>query len=158
MVPIWIDYKFSIREQVFIREALAQWNRSLNGFMSLEIVDSQYDMDITVLRNLQKSGGWIFFKVGLDNPIVIQHDYLAWANAIGGNYIYVVTDRLKEEWYVGVMLHEVGHLLGARHISGTLMEARYNWLHGRCVDYATLSQVGEHYHTSIINMNYCVYY
>lgn len=76
----------------------------------------------------------------------VTHDYaeddhaLAWASMLGGHEI-----SMRKGWYehdtTGILLHELGHALGAQHVPGTLMNEQY-LRHGFiCPDATTVAQV-----------------
>jgi frataxin-like iron-binding protein CyaY len=159
VIPIWIDYKFGMADKNGIMDAVNQWNYALNGHIVLEVVDTSYDMSISVLERVRLTGGWIILRVGNDSPMVVNLNKpktLAWADRVGGNYVFVIRDRMDGKWVTGVMLHEMGHLLGASH-GVNLMAAQYRWDDCRCIDLESLKLVAVAQGLSIDKLNYCQY-
>src|SRR5882724_5646683 len=68
VIPIWIDDKFGISDKNNIMDAVDQWNYVLNGHIKLEVVDTSFDMSVSVLSRVKESGGWIILRVSGDNP------------------------------------------------------------------------------------------
>lgn len=159
VIPIWIDDKFGMADKNSIMDAVMQWNHALNGHIILEVVDTSYDMSISILGQVKESGGWIILRVSNDNPMVIKLDKpktLAWTDRVGGNYVFVIRDRMDNKWVSGVILHEMGHLLGAIHGSN-LMKAQYRWQDCRCIDLESLTLVARAQGLDIKKLNYCQY-
>jgi len=165
-INIWIDKDFGEGDQIAIDDAIKQWNYALNGYVKLEVVSTKFDMEPEIIRTVLNGGGWLLLKIQEPNSMIddgpvengVPKSYtLAWANAIGGNRIYFIRNRLKNEWMVGVALHEMGHLLGAQHDDVYLMAPHYNWEDYRCVDYEALKRVAEYQHIPMSKLNYCVY-
>ena len=163
---IWVDKEFGAADRIAIDNAVTQWNFALNGYIKLEVVTWEFDMEPEVLKRAMNGEGWIFLRVRSDNPMVAGVDRkpdgtvsytLAWANEIGGNRVYLIRDRVANEWVTGVMLHEMGHLLGAKHDEIYLMAPHFKWEDARCVDYEALKLVAEYQHIPFEQLNYCVY-
>lgn len=69
---------------------------------------------------------------------------LACANHIGGNQILVMRNRIESQFKLrGVVLHELGHILGARHTeSGKgLMTLEYSGYRFQFIDQETINQI-----------------
>lgn len=80
---------------------------------------------------------------------------LAWVDKIGGNKIFIIEERVKIEDLENIMLHEIGHILGARHVGKTLMNSKYNKYYYTCIDQITASQIGAFLGLDVDNLNYC---
>jgi hypothetical protein len=165
-IDVWIDKDFSDNDQIFIDDAVNQWNFALNGRIHINIVSRQFNMEESIIRKVFDGGGWLFMKVTSDNPMVQDVPnkdgspgsvVVAWADKVGGNRIYMVRDRLPDKWMTGVMLHEIGHLLGAKHQVTYLMEPTYKYEDSRCIDEDTLKQVAIVQDIPFNRLNYCVY-
>jgi hypothetical protein len=163
---IWIDKNFGAADRVSIDDAIRQWNFALNGYVKLEVVSYEFDMEIEVLRRVVNGDGWIFMKIGSDSSLIDDGPKengkpkfytLAWVNQVGGNKMWMVRDRIFNERVMGVTLHEIGHLLGAGHDSIYLMQPIFNLEDYRCVDYETARVVANYQHLQVGMMNYCVY-
>jgi hypothetical protein len=164
-VHIWIDKEFGAGDQVAIDDAIRQWNFALNGYVKLEVMSTTFDMEPEVINRANLEGGWLIMKVHSGNSIIpdqpingkLQYYTLAWVNEIGGHHMWMVRDRLRNEWMTGVALHEIGHMLGAEHDDVYLMQPHFNWEDYRCVDQYTLKQVALYQHIQLKNLNYCIY-
>lgn len=162
VIPIWIDANFGQADQLAIDDAIMQWNYALNGFVRLEVRSTRFDMELNVLETVMKGGGWLILKIDShsefvhDDPLH-RHFTLGFANAIGGNRVYLIRDRIQNEWVTGLMLHEMGHLLGAIHDGHDLMQPNYKWEDFRCIDSEALTQVANYQHIPAGRLNYCEY-
>jgi hypothetical protein len=165
VVGIWIDKEFGVRDQLSIDDAIKQWNYALNGYVRLDVKSTTFDMEPNELAQIRSCDCWIIMKVKSDNPMIPdepirgkpQYHTLAWVNEIGGKLMWVVRDRLQNEWMTGVILHEMGHMLGARHDKVYLMQPSYSWEDYRCVDKWTLGQVAAYQQIPVRMLNYCEY-
>ena len=165
VVHIWIDKEFGAADQVALDDAIRQWNYALNGYVKLVVVSTTFDMEPEVIQRANLEGGWIIMKVHSGNSIIpdqsdkgqVKYYTLAWVNEIGGHHMWMVRDRLRNEWMTGVALHEMGHMLGALHDDVYLMQPHFNWEDYRCVDQWTLKQVSTYQHIPMGSLNYCQY-
>lgn len=80
---------------------------------------------------------------------------LAFINPKG--YLYLIRDRISNEQVARVVMHEIGHLLGAAHTRDGLMEANFNPNCPQCIDWITLHEVALKKHLDMSHMNYCIY-
>lgn len=164
-IPIWIDGNFGEMDKLAIDDSITQWNYALNGYIKLEVRSTTFDMSTGDIMDALKYDGWLILRVDsmhpkvvdLDGPGPVTRRTLAWADAIGGYRIFVIRDRVTNSWMPGVMLHEMGHLLGAAHDNVYLMQPTFNWSEYRCVDYQALKLVAKYNHLDVEDMNYCVY-
>lgn len=163
---IWIDKEFGAADQLAIDDAIKQWNFALNGYVKLEVMSTQFDMEPEILARVMRGEGWVILKVNSTNSMVEGVDRkkdgtksytLGWANQIGGNRMYLIRDRLRNDWVMGVTLHEIGHLLGAEHDDIYLMAPHFHWEDARCVDYEAIKLVAAYQHIPLSRLNYCVY-
>lgn len=164
VIPIYVDKNFGEADKVAIDDAVMQWNYALNGYIKLQVVSWKFDLEPDVIRTCLSGHCWMLLKTDSKNPMVQSLDApqkgtwtLAWANEIGGNRIFMIRDRISNQSMTGVMLHEMGHLLGAHHDNVYLMKPIFNWEEARCVDYAALKLVAEYQHLPFANLNYCIY-
>jgi hypothetical protein len=162
-IPVYVDKDFGELDKLAIDDAVRQWNFAMNGYVKLEVQSQPFDMEIDIIRKCLSGGCWMIMKIDSLNPMVGAVDptpetrTLAWANDIGGNRVYVIRDRIQNKWMTGIMLHEMGHLLGAQHDNVYLMRPHFNWEDYRCVDYQALKLVAEAQHIPMEHLNYCVY-
>jgi hypothetical protein len=160
VIPIWVDNNFSEQDKLTLSDAINQWNYVLNGQITLDIVDTHFDMEDNKIKEAGNKGGWLFLKIDHNNPFIPSTGpdlvTLAFADQIGGHTIFFVQDVMGQNRLPGVALHEIGHLLGAEHDSSGLMFPRYS-AHGfSCVDELAMKEVAEFFHLDASRMNYCV--
>lgn len=79
---------------------------------------------------------------------------LAWTSKVGGNIIYLIKGRYELDAF-GVVLHEMGHVLGAQHIHGTLMNETYDKKLYTCPDAITIAQVAAWNKVSLDILKWC---
>lgn len=155
--PIYVDRDFGDADKVAIAQAVEQWNFSLNGQVRLAVVDWNFMMEPSVL----KENAWYILRVNsactFKPPDTPTDRTLAWANKLGGNYIYIIRDRLWNDDVKGITMHELGHLLGSDHVGTYLMYYRFNRNRYDCVDYASAESVGKALHLNGSALNYCLH-
>jgi hypothetical protein len=152
---MYVDSSFGEMDMIEIDNAVNQWNYSLNGAIRIKMVRGQ---------GSSEGNSWIIKKI--DSKYNSIPDFwrdgrkyyvLAWANKIGGDKVYVIRDRVISRWIHGLMMHEIGHLLGADHDSGHLMKYVFNENEYRCIDYTTMKQVATYNGLDLRRLNYCTY-
>lgn len=158
---IWIDKDFSPADQVSIWLAVEQWNYSLNGHVKLRIM-GEFDMEVEVLQRVNEGEGWVIMRIDSQSNLVRDKGatdnskwLLAWVNSINGNRMWIIDDRIKDIWMYGIVLHEIGHLLGASHNGEGLMRPGFKYHEYRCVDKQTIKKVAVQQHVDVDNLNYC---
>lgn len=159
VVPIYIDILFNEKEMGIIEVGIIQWNYTLNGYRKMEIVSKDFDMSIERIKEAEDRGGYIILKIGKESILIKEEagsKTLGFTNGIGGNKLYLIPENMNEGEMYGVVLHEVGHLLGARHNEEGLMSPNYNKLGFRCIDKGAVRSVGEHFGYEWGRMNYCI--
>jgi hypothetical protein len=163
VIPIWIDTRFSKEDGKNIKEGLSQWELALNGYIKFNIVSTKFNMEDAPLKLANNGKAWIFIKIDSSNPIlktskVFTNLTLSFTDDLGGHYVYMIRDRFDDNWTKGLVMHEVGHLLGAADDHGNdLMNATYHLEDTECIDKTTLTQVANYQHLPIQNLNYCIY-
>lgn len=167
-IPIYIDVGFGESDKVLIDDAIMQWNYALNGYIKLHVVDTHFDMDPGILERCRQGNCWVILKIDSRNLSVHDIDSvikrgtpeyhaLAWVNDIGGYALNIIRDRMDPYQITGVVMHEMGHLLGAVHLGNRLMQPHFIWNVYRCVDIGSLHQVAKHEHLPFGRLNYCIY-
>lgn len=161
---IYLDKEFGNADVVAIQDALTQWQYALNGYITFETltVDLVHG-SMDPLRQSEAGQAWLIMKIDSQNPLVVFHDKpqqpaLAFCEAIGGHHMYLVRNRLDNDSVKGVVMHEIGHLLGAEHRrEDGLMDPIHHDYDSQCIDRGTLEQVAAYQHLPFVNMNYCIY-
>ena len=162
--PVYVDVIFSGEERVEIRRAIGRWNEVLNGYRELYIVSEEFVGDLEISRRAIDGGAYLILRIPWDSPLLANRGSevtLGFTNAIGGAIIYLVPDNIDRLSGYGariynVLLHEIGHLFGARHVESGLMRGKYDIISYICIDSGTARQVGEYYGYNWERMNYCV--
>lgn len=159
-IPIWIDKSFGAADQLAIDDAVNAWNYSMNGYVKLVVVDTQFDMEIPKIVQSVAQGGWLFMKIEHTNPMVPDTTKGFWTigfvERVGGHHLYLVRDRLQNDDVFGVTLHEIGHLMGSEHVGKRLMFPHYSRARFQCIDWDTMSAVAGSWDLDVSNLNYCV--
>lgn len=160
-IPIWVDKNFGEGDRLSIEDAVSNWNYALNGYLKLEIVDFNFDMETDKIIRRVKSGGWLILKIDHTNAMVPAESVgkswlVGFTERIGGHHLYLVRDRLKNETVVGVTMHEIGHMLGSRHVGEGLMHPQVSMKRFRCIDFDTMVSVAKYRGLLPAQLNYCV--
>lgn len=160
-IPIWVDKNFAPVDQASITNAVATWNHALNGYIHLTIVDREFDMEVSKIVSQVRRGGWLFLKIKSDSSLVPMAKngfrVLGFTEMVGGQHLWLVIDRLRNEDVFGITLHEIGHLLGSRHTAGErLMFPYYTPARYQCIDKDSLGNVAAYYGLPLSSLNYCL--
>jgi hypothetical protein len=94
----------------------------------------------------------------LDGVVSRGDGVLAFVTRHEGHVLVVVGDRLGGRDLKTIIMHEVGHLLGAAHVNmkGSLMYPAYGWNQVSCIDKVTVAQVAGYLELDMKQMNYCM--
>ena len=122
-------------------QAVMLWDRALHSWRPVE-AHFQLDLDCQV---------WVH-ETTRANPE--SPNALAWASDVGGHEISMLKGHYEQD-VAGILLHELGHALGAQHVVGELMTP--NWVPGafRCPDVTTVAQVAAWNHTRLDKLSWC---
>lgn len=144
-----IDEKFDVDDQRAIVRAVERWNVVLNGVTHLEPRVSKLTLTepaILVMR-IDSSASYI--------PEVSEGHALAFVERVGGRHVWIVRDRMLSTWMEPVMLHELGHILGAVHHEGGLMHGLFTPETYACIDADTARDVSEHLGVKLARLRPC---
>ena len=164
VIPIWVDKTFGGADRVSIDKAIEMWNYSLNGYIKLQVVDLQFDMETEKILAQINQGGWLVLKIEHDNAMVPVHDKqrepgsmtLAFVERVGGHHLYLIRDRVGNDDVFGLTLHEMGHLLGAQHVGDRLMYPHFSQTRTQCIDKESMLAVAAYWKLPADQLNYCV--
>jgi hypothetical protein len=161
--PRWIELRidpaFDLRDRARILKAINEWNYALNGQLRFEVSTAPFDPAIRPATN-GAAGGWAIQRVDSRHEVIRAPAYAkALAVTVGygrnGN-VFVVSDRLGRRDLTGIMLHEFGHVLGARHDDhGRLMSPYYVGGKQDCIDRAAAGAVATSQKLAAGAMNWC---
>ena len=157
-LAVYIDRDFDAAERERIGLALQQWNHVLNGFMQLRPTLMPAEFSDRTLAQLRRSGAWTVLKVDSRHPAARERSALAVTmGGRGGGFVYVIADRFGMRDLTAVMLHEVGHVLGAGHDpNGHLMAPVYDRSNGHCIDRGAVAMVASAQRLPLGQLNWCV--
>ena len=129
-------------------EAVRKWDRSLRQWRRFIPVQS----DGSILSEFENGCSYLVSETNLPNP----GDPLAvaWASRIGGKYVYLRKGYYENDVEV-IVMHELGHSLGAQHVAGTLMNPTYQQINEKCPDVYTVSQVAAYNGLDMSTLSWC---
>lgn len=162
VIPIWIDKNFGEADRIEISNAIAQWNYALNGYVILNVVDVEFDMEPIKIVEQVRMNGWLFMKIDSSGSSFIPanekpgFNCIGFTERLGGNHLFLVRDRLENNEVFGVTLHEIGHLLGSPHVGDRLMRAHFTRATAQCIDFLTIEKVAKYAGIPVGNLNYCI--
>ena len=159
-LSIYIDRDFNDFERDRILFAIRQWNHVLNGFVQFRPVLLPDEPSPAMLAQIHRAGSWFVARIDSRHPIARQPDARqALAMTVGGSdggYIYVISDRFGQRELTGVLLHELGHALGAKHDEhGHLMLPVYQSSNMHCIDRGAMAMVAAAQHLPASQLNWC---
>jgi hypothetical protein len=123
----------------------------------LQVVEWNSD-DQRDTQTVFNKDGFMFVSVASTDRIVSEFRSartLAWCDSIGGNWMYIVRDRVPISELRGVTMHEIGHLLGVEHGGQGLMQPVYSREDMQCVDQWTANMVERAVKIPAGSINYC---
>ena len=138
-------------ERAKILRAVNEWNHVLNGFV-------RFDID----PGRTRSRAWVIVA----SAAAARHRCAARSSAVRsrlprrcepfGGVVIVYVDRVRGYDLVGVMRHELGHVLRLGHDpNGRLMSPRYTARHQQCIDRAAAQAVAANRKLPIAELNWC---
>lgn len=156
-IPIYIDQNMGEADKVAVQQAIEQWNYALNGNVVLYVASWKYMGEIDEIKQIHQNHGIIIQNLtGLQ---AVEHNkgerVLAFVNDIGGWVINVIRERIHNDDVKSVLLHEIGHILGAYHREHDLMQPIFDPDNYHCIDLDTLKQVADRQGFDYHKGNYC---
>ncbi len=107
-VHVFIDPRFTAAQRAAIEQAFAQWNWTLNGYYRF-----------SVRPDGAPGGLWdaVAVLIARADDARRPKNAIAWVPALGVPRIYVVDEELPGRDLRLILVHEIGHVLGAAHSS-----------------------------------------
>ncbi len=159
-LALYVDSDFDDGERQRIALAIRQWNYALNGFLQFRASLLPDNASPSAIAQIRRSGGWIVARVDSRHPITRQNEgrraLAVTAGGHGGGLVYVISDRIGGRDLTGVVMHELGHVLGAGHDGAGLMAPVYNAAAGRCIDRDAVALVAMAQRLPLTQLNWCV--
>jgi hypothetical protein len=151
IVTLQIDSSFNSNDKAKVFLAVEEWNHALNGYVRFDVASSggwrPHAWDIRAERGGSPDTGGPGGQ-----PLSFTQAGLA---SIGGRMVIYV-DRLGTRDLRGIVLHELGHVLGLDHDPrGNLMSARYSATAEQCVDKATAERIAASRKLPLDGLNWC---
>lgn len=118
-VTIYLQRDFDDFEQEKIISAAYKWSVATDYRVEYDIVQ------LPTKEKMQKENVLYFVKISPDHPSIIVMDSLKKATTLayyddqyGPPTISLVTDRMLDDRYEEIVMHELGHSLGIDHLDG----------------------------------------
>jgi hypothetical protein len=159
ILALYIDSDFDENERERIVAGIRQWNYVLNGFLQFRASVLPDNASSATVAQIRRSGGWIVARVDSRHLIARQgvgRQALAVTAGGRGGFVYVISDRLGRRDMTGVVMHELGHVLGAGHDGAGLMAPVYSPGSARCIDRDAVAMVAAAQHLPLAQLNWCV--
>lgn len=162
-IHVYINKEFTAEDKLHIDDAILRWNYALNNYIVMTVINYSSSFTPIELMEAYSSNGLLIYKVDSNHPnIPPQRESrlrtIAWTDRLGGNEIFLIRDRLYLADIYPVMLHELGHFLGANHVNEMgLMNKEYSATNYNCIDKSTVRQVAKFQKVDFSALNYCVF-
>ena len=139
----------------------------MNGFVQFRPQLFRGEPAPQQLAQIRRAGGWFVASIDSRHPVARQREAeQAMAITVGkpgasasgsGGMVYVIGDRFRPAELTAVVLHELGHVLGAGHDDqGQLMASVYVVGNGRCIDRGAVAMVAQAQRLPLSQLNWCV--
>lgn len=165
-IQLYVDKDMNMNGRKQLEAAVNEFNYVLNGSMRFDVatwtLDPNSDAGKAIEENVQTTHqGIVVLWLNHDDPALASSDIgegtLAFVNGIGNaNLLVVIADRIGSRNLRVILLHELGHAIGAMHVNGpSLMNPYYGPDQLPCVDATTATQIAGYQHIPLDTINYC---
>lgn len=155
IVSLRIVGPFDLSDRAKILRAVNEWNVALNGFVRFAIVNDS----AAPSTDPRQPRPWTIMAAHGVGPRVTPGPTIALANTQAvpgaGGLMIVHLDRIGTRDLGGVVMHELGHVLGLGHGERGLMAAHYHPTDQQCVDKATITAVAAKRRLAVDQLNWC---
>ena len=121
-----------------ITNAINMWDRSLHEWAAINVSDHNCQIELNIVEPQDSEA----------------KNALAYCDMLGGMQINFVRGRFENNSQ-DIALHEMGHIFGAQHVPGTLMDARYRHVNAVCPDSTTVAQIAAYHHINLEMLSWC---
>lgn len=127
--------------------ALLKWDNAIHQWRHIVIIDHASPWMTTCSK-------WVHETSIIPKDDSINHHIMAYASTVGGSEVLLIKGRYEVD-VEGIIMHEIGHTLGAQHVPWTLMND--TWGHGMymCPDKTTVAQVAAWNQVDISILSWC---
>lgn len=159
LIPVYVDSNFTTEDDVSIFLAIDAWNTALQGHVYLDIITMGSTFSDDVNDDVERNHGLEIIRATEDFPVDPRPRGAAWgwADYIGGTRIWLVRKDIPNRQLTRIVMHEIGHTLGAMHtdtpgLMYRFCNVREQW---SCVDLATASQVTSYFGLPLTTVKHC---
>lgn len=127
------------------REAVSTWNQALGEWKEVVALEGK----------VEPCSIWVHEISPKEAADAGHPSSLAYAPLGRDGEVRLVKSRYEKATTI-ILMHEMGHVFGAQHVPGTLMNTRYNSGMTSCPDKTTVAQVAAWAHIPLDLLGWCI--